>query len=244
MRAERICHEAMRFEGSARGPGSARGGVSPLRWNVALGHRMTTLWFLKMTGTTLGIASFFPAYFWVMGEAGSRALVMPMVFVDHWFGPLEAALPLYASLWLYVSLPAAFAKDRSEFLRYAAATGAMAVVGFVIFWIAPTTVPQFQVDWALYPSLQFLKSADAAGNAFPSLHVAFAVLACAVLAGQLKAVHAPAWVRILNWIWAVGIVYSTLATRQHVALDVLGGMTLGWLCWIAFRPKKERTRTG
>ena len=32
---------------------------------------------------------------------------------------------------------------------------------------------------------------------------------------------------ISNWAWCIGIVYSTLATLQHVAVDVLAGLALG-----------------
>ena len=36
----------------------------------------------------------------------------------------------------------------------------------------------------------------------------------------------PAW-PWLNWLWCAGILWSTVATRQHVALDVLAGSALG-----------------
>jgi membrane-associated phospholipid phosphatase len=112
----------------------------------------------------------------------------------------------------------------------------------VVFWLFPTTVPVFAVDWAQYPALQFLKATDVGGNAFPSLHVAFAVLTAVLLERQLRSVQAPTWLRVLNLLWAFGIVYSTLATRQHVLLDVLGGTLLAaavswagttrdWLVW-------------
>jgi membrane-associated phospholipid phosphatase len=36
-------------------------------------------------------------------------------------------------------------------------------------------------------------------------------------------------------VWCIGVVYSALATRQHVAVDVLAGLALGalaaWLSW-------------
>ena len=53
------------------------------------------------------------------------------------------------------------------------------------------------------------------------------------LTRQLRSVDAPGWVLALNWLWAAGIVYSTLATRQHVLRDVLGGTALaGFMSWI------------
>jgi hypothetical protein len=63
----------------------------------------------------------------------------------------------------------------------------------VVFWFFPTTVPVFAVDWSQYPALQFLKATDVGGNAFPSLHVAFAVFTAVLLGRQLRSVGAPAW---------------------------------------------------
>jgi membrane-associated phospholipid phosphatase len=34
-------------------------------------------------------------------------------------------------------------------------------------------------------------------------------------------------VRALNWLWCLGILYSTIAIRQHVFLDVIAGAVLG-----------------
>jgi len=35
---------------------------------------------------------------------------------------------------------------------------------------------------------------------------------------------------LLNWLWCFGIVYSTIATRQHVLLDVIAGRSSGHRC--------------
>ncbi|SDZ00899.1 PAP2 superfamily protein [Variovorax sp. YR634] len=211
-------------------------------WYVALGQRIATLWVVKMIGTTVGISGFFVVYFWVMHNPPSEPMVMPLTRLDHWVGVSDDAMVLYGSLWFYISLAPAFAKDKAELWACARDAAIMAAVGLVVFWLFPTTVPVFAVDWAQYPALQFLKATDVGGNAFPSLHVAFAVLTAVLLERQLRSVTAPTWLRALNMLWAFGIVYSTLATRQHVLLDVLGGTLLAaavswasttrdWLVW-------------
>ena len=43
----------------------------------------------------------------------------------------------------------------------------------------------------------------------------------------LREMGAGRFVRALNWLWCLGILYSTVATRQHVSLDVLAGIALG-----------------
>jgi len=59
------------------------------------------------------------------------------------------------------------------------------------------------------------------------------VFAGAGLARELRAIDAPRWLRALSAFWCVGIVYSTLATRQHVVLDVVAGALLGALVALA-----------
>ena len=98
-------------------------------------------------------------------------------------------------------------------------------LGIFLFW--PTAVPPLAVDWSQHPAFAFLQSVDASGNACPSLHVAFAVFSAVWFARLLPQLGAGRFVRVLNWLWCLGIVYSTMATRQHVFLDVLAGAGLG-----------------
>jgi len=63
----------------------------------------------------------------------------------------------------------------------------------------------------------------------PPLHVATAVFSGIWLHHLLRRFAAPLWILSANGAWCIGIVYSTLATRQHVALDVLAGLALGVL---------------
>jgi len=201
-------------------------------WHLALGQRIATLWIVKMIGTTAGIAGFFFLYFWVMHNPPSVPAVMPLTPIDHWVGVSDDAMLLYGSLWFYISLAPAFAKDKAELWACAQGAAVMAAIGLAVFWFFPTTVPVFPVDWSQYPALQFLKATDVGGNAFPSLHVAFAVFTAVLLGRQLRSVGAPAWTQWVNLLWAFGIVCSTLATRQHVLIDLLGGALLaGLVSW-------------
>ena len=95
------------------------------------------------------------------------------------------------------------------------------------FW--PTAVPAWNIDWTQYPDVGFLKNKVASGNACSSLHVATAVFSGTWLHHLLRRFSAPPWILICNFLWCIGIVYSTLATRQHVAVDVLAGLVLGVL---------------
>ncbi len=180
-----------------------------------------------MLGTTFGMTAFFVAYFWVLRHPLHPPAIVPLTAVDRLIGFWPQTLPLYFSLWLYVSLTPALLINRRELMSCGVAAVGLSVIGLGIFLFWPTTVPRFDVDWSRHPSLAFLKSVDASGNVCPSLHVAFAVFTAAWLEHLLRQMSTGRLVRALNWLWCLGILFSTIAIRQHVALDVLAGAALG-----------------
>ena len=185
--------------------------------------------YFKGIGTTLFISLFFGAYFYLLNKPAYPATVMPITFLDRLIGFQPRALPVYLSLWVYVSLPPALLATRRELYGYGLAMAGTCIAGLMVFYFWPTAVPAADIDWAQYPDVAFLKSMDASGNACPSLHVATAVFSGIWLHHLLRRFSAPRWILILNWAWCIGIVYSALATRQHVAVDVLAGLALGVL---------------
>jgi membrane-associated phospholipid phosphatase len=130
-------------------------------------------------------------------------------------------------LWFYVSLAPALLIDRRELVSYGLAAAGLSVIGLGIFFFWPTAVPRPEVDWSQHPAFAFLKTVDTSGNACPSLHVAFAVFTAVWFERLLRQMGAGRLVRALNWLWCLGILYSTVASRQHVSLDVLAGAVLG-----------------
>lgn len=187
-----------------------------------------------MLATAGGIAVFFYAYFWAMRHPLGAVTVMPVTWVDELVGFQPLSFPLYVFLWFYISLGTALAKDLRELAAFGMASLAMSVVGLAIFMLLPTRAPDFAIDWSPHPSMQFLKSVDVAGNAFPSLHAAFCVFTAVALHAQLAAVGAARWLRAGNLLLGAGILYSTMATRQHVALDAVAGAMLGGTVSLAY----------
>ena len=184
---------------------------------------------LKSIGTTLFISLFFGAYFHLLKQPAYPTTVMPITLLDRLIGFQPLALPMYLSLWVYVSLPPALLATPRELYGYAMAMLGACLAGLIAFYFWPTVVPPANIDWTQYPDVAFLKSMDASGNACPSLHVTTAVFSGIWLHHLLRRFGAPPWILIFNWVWCIGIVYSALATRQHVAVDVLAGLVLGVL---------------
>jgi membrane-associated phospholipid phosphatase len=214
-----------------------------LGWYRQMRVRALTWWPAKLLGTTLGMTGFFVVYFLVLNYPAYPVTTMPLIAPDRWIGFWPGALPLYVSLWLYVSLAPALIIERRELVALGLAALGMSLVGLGIFYRWPTLVPPVAIDWTQHPGLAFLKSADAAGNACPSLHVAFAVFTASTLARLLVQSGASRAIRCLNLLWCVGIVYSTMAIRQHVALDVIAGVGLGGIVAWMYRWWLQRVPT-
>ncbi len=202
---------------------------------------------LKGIGTTVFISVFFAAYFHVLNNPAHLPTVMPVIWLDRLISFVPLALPIYLSLWVYVSLLPAFFATRSELYRYGSAMTLMCALGLSIFYFWPTGAPAPDIDWAHYPDMNFLKNIDASGNACPSLHVATAFFSGVWLHHLLRRFGGPLWIRLVNWTWCIGIIYSTMAIRQHVAVDVGAGLVLGGLAaWLSlgYQVHAEAVRKG
>jgi len=201
--------------------------------------------YLKSIGTMLFIAVFYGAYFYLLKAPAYPTTVMPVILLDRMIGFHPMALPLYYSLWFYVSLPPALLATQRELYGYGLVMAGICLAGLIVFYFWPTVVPAANIDWALYPDVNFLKNLDASGNACPSLHVATAVFSGIWLHHLLRTFGAPLWILLFNSLWCIGIVYSTLATRQHVAVDVLTGLMLGSLAaYMSLRYRVNHGVTG
>ncbi|MDF3057378.1 MAG: phosphoesterase, PA-phosphatase related protein [Rariglobus sp.] len=202
----------------------------------SLRTRIVSHVWLKALVTPLFMVVFFIIYFAVLRHPGSTPVEIPRTALDHWISFQPLALIPYASLWLYVILPTALMVSFRELIGYTIGAAALSATGLVIFYVWPTITPPADIDWTAHPSIQFLKNMDASGNACPSLHVAFAVFTAVWLGRMLRRLGAGRSLHVLNVIWAVAILYSTLATRQHVAIDMIAGTFLGgFAAWLNLR---------
>lgn len=201
--------------------------VGNTRWMQGLGIRLRRYFLLKAVGTTVFISLFFVGYFHVLRATAGQATVMPLTLVDDLVGFQPVSLYAYVSLWLYVGLPPAVMLGLRELLAYGAWAAALCLTGLACFWFWPTAVPPYAIDVGRYPGFHLIQGLDAAGNACPSLHVATAAFSAVWLDRLLSEIGTGARMRLANWAWFVAIAWSTMATKQHVALDVLAGCALG-----------------
>lgn len=147
-------------------------------------------------------------------------------FIDSWIPFLEWTIWFYVSEYLLVILAIWLAVSDLERSRAFYALILASTIGLAIFILWPTAVaPQSPTSVGLTGLLwRWLYTVDTSANALPSLHAANTCIAaiCIYRLGR-------AW-RFIAPVWAVSVLVSTLTTKQHYVIDIVGGIALAALC--------------
>ena len=151
--------------------------------------------------------------------------------LDSWVPFLEWTIWIYASEYLLLFVVILCGGDDRDRSRTFYALFLAAIIGVPIFLLWPTHVMLRSPSFAGATGLLWrgLYSVDTAANALPSLHAANTCLAAARLWR-----FGGAW-RFIAPIWAVLILVSTLTTKQHYAIDIVGGVALAAICFALVR---------
>ena len=196
-------------------------------WVRSLACHVPRLMWLKASGTILFMWLFFEAYFYLLHHPARPVTVIPATAIDHAIAFSAPWVLAYFSLWIYISLPGALQANGRSLFWHALGIGLTCLAGLLAYHCFPTAIAHAPTDWSRMPVGEILQTVDRAGNAFPSMHVSCAVYAGLWLHRELRRCAAPRWPILLNALWCTAIVYSTLATKQHVVLDVMAGLVLG-----------------
>ena len=159
------------------------------------------------------------------------AITLDRSFIDGWVPFLDWTIWVYLSEYPFMVLAVWLGTDDRERSRLFYAFILAAAIGLAIFILWPTAVARESPgsDGVTGLLWRWLYSVDTPANALPSLHVANTCLAAA----RLRRCGG-AW-RIMAPVWALLIVLSTLTTKQHYAIDIVGGMALAAVCLVVVR---------
>lgn len=146
---------------------------------------------------------------------------------------------VYQSLYLFLPLPW-LCTSAAELRRYISGFFAVTAVAFLCFVLFPVEGPRpaTALDDALY---KLVVTYDRNVNTVPSLHVALTVYTL-LLAFRIARSGAA---RLFATTWALLIVFSTMAIKQHWAVDVAAGVALAIAAdlWSRLVVQNERTNT-
>ncbi len=188
---------------------------------VRSGFPLTVLWTTLLTGL------FFVGYFFVQRHPAFAPIMMPRTALDLMIPFQPAALVAYVSLWIYVGVGPGLQRTVADFAAYGLWLSGLCAAGLAIFYFWPTQVPAPILTPTSFPGFAMLHRVDQTSNACPSMHVAVAIFTAIRIGDVLRSMRTPVAMRVLNVVWFVAIAYSTLAIKQHVALDVAAGALVG-----------------
>ena len=149
------------------------------------------------------------------------------------FAP-SAAVYLGCYLFWAVNYILIARQSKEEVCRFFAADFLSRLVCLFFFLAFPTTNvrPELEPDGFWNQVMLWVYSVDAADNLFPSIHCLVSWFCYIGIRGREDL---PVWYRRFSCVMALLVCASTLTTKQHVLVDVAGGILLAELCLRAGR---------
>lgn len=146
------------------------------------------------------------------------------------FWPPSAVIYLGCYLFWAANYIIISRQEKKEICQFFSADFISRVICFVFYILFPTTNirPHVNSDGFWNQIMIFLYSIDAADNLFPSIHCLVSWFCYIALRGKKEY---PFWYRVFSCIMAVLVCLSTLLTKQHVIIDVIGGIVLAEVCF-------------
>jgi len=195
---------------------------------AAVTRRFKAHWRWKLALVFIMNAVFWAAYLFLSRHALFPTHELPMTWLDEWAGFRPRGWTwVYESAFLLGAILPWLISTREELRRYVVGFAILAGTSFVIFAFFPVASPR-PVELQEYPASLFISRLDGPLNAFPSLHAGFLVYNLS-LTWRLSARGCPRIVMAGLFVWGALILFATLATKQHYAVDLLAGGALGWL---------------
>lgn len=121
-------------------------------------------------------------------------------------------------------------QDKKSVYQFFAGDLISRCVCLIFYLVYPTTNTRPVItDGGLWNTLMaWLYAVDSASNLFPSIHCLVSWFCFIGIRGKK---NIPLWYRTFSCIMAISVFISTLTTKQHVIIDVAGGVILAELCF-------------
>lgn len=164
---------------------------------------------------------------------GTR-LYGPILNPNDFSGPIDYRIPLvpwtisiYLGAYIFwgINYILGCTQEPEKAFRFMSADFLAKTVCLFCFLLLPTTTARPNItNTTLWDGLiSWLYYTDAPDNLFPSIHCLTSSFAFIAVRENPKI---PRWYQFLSFIMAAAVCVSTLTTKQHILLDVFGGIVL------------------
>lgn len=202
-------------------------------WASSLLGNATAEWRFKLVlGLSLAVP-FCVLYFLIGHHPVMRVHHLPLTWVDEVIGFHPYAwVWIYQSVYLPVNLIPILANRREDLWRFALGFAVISLFSFLVFVLIPIRGPQPIVSdsTGMY---WLLRQYDISLNSLPSLHASLLVY-CLCFGARIFHRQLPRGLWMFFATWGCLILYSTLAVKEHYAVDIASGvvLALGVHFWI------------
>ncbi len=157
--------------------------------------------------------------------------------------PLDARIPFVPEFilvyilaifqWVFVLALAAW-EGKDFYYKATAAEMSSKIFVFFIFLFLPTSMERGNITGSTVFDMltRLIYTLDAPNNLFPSIHCLDSWV-CMIVVFKMKA--APKWLKITNAIFSVLVFASVVLVKQHLFVDILGGIFIGELGFLMVR---------
>ena len=159
--------------------------------------------------------------------------------LDKWIPFWAPAVSVYLGCYLFwaVNYILIARQKKEEAWQFFKGDFLSRVVCFLCFLLLPTTNvrPAVEAQGFWSRTVLWLYQVDAADNLFPSIHCLVSWFCYIGIRGRRKI---PVWYRSFSCAMALLVCASTLLTKQHVFVDVIGGVFLAEICFYIGKTKQ------
>jgi len=189
-------------------------------------NRLLAHWQLKLLFLIGLTAAFSVPYIYLAHHPLFRPHDLPTTWFDRVAGFNPKWVWIYQSVYLLTASLPWLAQTRQQLHRYLIGFALLTTMSFAVFVFFPVRSPRELVEHPL-GMYAVLMMYDGPYNAMPSLHVGF-LFYTLCFARRVRS-PLPQFVWMMLICWGVLIAWSTLVTKEHYALDLVVGITFGWI---------------
>lgn len=166
---------------------------------------------------------------WIAGDWYHYNIETPLdSLIPFW--PPSSAIYLGCYVFWVINYILIARQEKKEVCQFFAGDILSRMICLFFFLLIPTTNTRPVVEAAGFWNqvMRLVYSVDAADNLFPSIHCLVSWF-CYIAIRNRKEI--PVWYQRFSCLMAVMICISTLTTKQHVIIDVMGGVGLAEICF-------------
>ena len=170
-----------------------------------------------------------PSYFLVRLVTEGRTQYNASLFFDDKipFLPIFIWIYIFAYFQWFIGYFVAAQSDELTCKKYFGAEFIGKLTCVLIFALIPTTMvrPELNGSGLTHELMRWMYSIDSPDNLFPSIHCMESWL----VARALMETKAPRPAKILMWIFTILVCMSVVFVKQHVVIDIAGGILIAEL---------------